>query len=121
MDSLCRLLPDETVNKKTYSDKHKRDAEPLSHIQNHILLESHLRFLDELYEETHSETSDEEGSDEESTMKLRKSVLIHKYLKYTEKEIAQRLIELSRMLRLGLSSQLEDEAPRKSGDITVYF
>ena len=83
-----RLLPDMTVNEETYSQKDERNAEPLSHVQYHILLETYLRFLDELNEETHSETSYEESADEESPVELVKSVSVHQDLEDTEKEIA---------------------------------
>ena len=89
---------------RQYAEKYERDAEPLAHVKYHILLEADLRLLDELDEETHAEASDEECSDEESSMELRKLVLIHQDLEYSQEEIAQSLVQLSRMLRLGLSS-----------------
>ena len=65
-----RLFLHEGVDQKSYSHQYKRDAEQLAHIQNHVLLKHDLRFLDELDEETHSETSDEEGSDKEASVHL---------------------------------------------------
>ena len=114
-----RLLLHIAVYKETDTKKHKRYAEPLSHIQDHILLETHLRFLDELYKEAHSETSDEEGADEEATVELRQTILVHQYLEYTEKEIAQGFIKLGRMLRLSLAAKLEDKSPWKRCHISV--
>ena len=92
MDDSCRLLPDITIYEKSYSQKDERYAQPLSHIQHHILLESHLRFFDELYQEAHSEASYKECSDEESSVKPVKPVPVHEYLEYSEKEIAERFI-----------------------------
>ena len=119
MDYHCRLLLHISVYEEAYTQKNERHAQPLSHIQNHILFESYLRLLDELDEESHSEASDEECSDEESPVELRKSVLVHQYLENSEKEVAQCFIKLSRMLRIGLSSEFEDESLRKVCHITV--
>ena len=66
MHDCSRLLLYLTVDQESYSEEDERHTEPLSHIEHHILLETYLRFLDELYEETHTETSDEESSDEEN-------------------------------------------------------
>jgi hypothetical protein len=114
-----RLLPDESIDKEADSYKDERYAEPLSHIQNHILLEAHLRFLDELYEETHSEKDDEEYTDEGSPVDLVQSEFIKTDEDYSEKSIAQSFIKLGRMLRESLAAKVEDETPRKICDITV--
>ena len=76
MNCSCRLFPYVTVDQEAYSKENERNAEPLTHIQYHVLLEHYLRFLDELYEETHSETSYEECSDEESAVEFVESVLV---------------------------------------------
>lgn len=119
MDYHSRLFLYMAVNQEADAEKDERNAEPLAHIQNHILLESDLRLLDEFYQEAHSEASDEECTDEEAAVQLRKSVFIHQYLEHTEKEIAQGLIELGRVLRFRLTSKLEDESPRKVRNISV--
>ena len=119
MHDCSRLFLYLAVNQESYSEEDERHAEPLSHIEHHILLETYLRFLDELYEETHSETSDEEGSDEESAVEVRQSVLVHKDLEDSEKEVAESLIKLGRMLRLSLSPEFKYESPRKACHITV--
>ena len=90
MNDSCRLLSDAAVDKKAHTKKDERNTEALTHIKNHILLETYLRLLDELDEEAHSEASDEECSDKESSMKLRKSVLVHQYLEYSQKEVASK-------------------------------
>ena len=108
-----RLLSDTTVHQEGDSDKNERNAEALSHIQDHIVLETHLRFLEELDEEAHTDTPDEEGADEESPMKFRQSVLVHQDLEYSQEEVAESLVKLCRMLRLSLVSEFENEAPRK--------
>ena len=119
MDYHSRLFLYMAVNQEADAEKDERNAEPLAHIQNHILLESDLRLLDEFYQEAHSEASDEECTDEEAAVQFRKSVFIHQYLEYTEKEIAQGLIELGRVLRFRLTSKLEDESPRKVRNISI--
>ena len=86
MDYPCRLLSDVAVHKETDAEKDERNTEPLSHIQYHILFEAHLRLLDEFDEETHAETSDEEGSDEESSVKSVEPVFIHEYLEDSEED-----------------------------------
>ena len=119
MYSFRRLLPDESIDEEADSYKDERNAEPLSHIQNHILLEAYLRFLDELYEETHSEKDDEEYTDEGSPVDLAQSELVKADEDNSEKSIAQSLIKLGRMLGESLAAQVEDETPRKICDITV--
>ena len=71
MDNHRRHLLDTGIYKETYSDKDERNTEPLTHVEYHVILESDLYLLDELDEETASETSDEECSDEESPVELR--------------------------------------------------
>ena len=83
-----RLFSDAAVHQEANTDKDKRNAEALSHIQDHILLETYLRLLDELDEEAHTEATDEEGADEESPMKFRQSVLVHQDLEYSKQEVA---------------------------------
>ena len=68
MDYHSRLFLYMAVNQEADAEKDERNAEPLAHIQNHILLESDLRLLDEFNQETHAEAADEEGSDEESAI-----------------------------------------------------
>ena len=82
-----RLLLDITVYKESDAEKNKRDTEPLSHIQDHVLLETDLRFLDEFYQKTHAEATDEECSYEEASVELRQSILIHQNLEYSQKKI----------------------------------
>ena len=88
MHDCSRLLLDIAIYKESDAEKDKRNAEPLTHIQNHILLESYLRLLDELYQETHAEATDEESSDEKASVKFRQPVLVHKYLEDSQKEVA---------------------------------
>ena len=113
MNCSSRLFFYVAVDKEAYAKQNERYAEPLSHIQYHILLEHHLRFLDEFDKESHSEATDEECSDEETAIEFIELILIHQYLEYSEEEIAERFIELSRMFRLGLASELENESPRE--------
>ena len=62
MDDHRRLLLYMGINKEGYTQDDERNAEKLSHVQDHILLESHLRLLDELYQETHSKQDASETS-----------------------------------------------------------
>ena len=104
MNDGCRLLSDAAVHQEANSDKDERNTEALSHIQDHTLLETYLRLLDELNEEAHSEATDKEGSDEESPMKLWKSVFVHQNLENSQEEVAESLIKLGRMFWRGFSS-----------------
>ena len=92
MLNFCRPLPDEAVNQNTSSQKYKWYAEPLTHIQDHSLFKTHLRFLDEFDEETHSEHCHEEYSYEFSSVHLPESVFIKKYQDYTKDGVAESLI-----------------------------
>ena len=116
-----RLFSDAAVHQEANTDKDKRNTETLSHIKDHIVLKTYLRLLDELDEEAHTEATDEEGADEESSMKFRQSVLVHQDLEHSQKEVTESLINLCRMLWLCLVSELKNEAPRKRGYITVNF
>ena len=60
MHGLGRLLLHKGIYQETYTYEDERYAQPLAHVQDHILFESDLRFLDELYEESHSEKDNEE-------------------------------------------------------------
>ena len=63
-----RHLLHSCIYKEAYTEKDERNTEPLTHVEYHVILKSDLYLLDELDEETASETSDEECSDEESPM-----------------------------------------------------
>ena len=121
MDYHRRLLLYMAVYKESDAQKDERYAEPLAHIENHVLFEADLRLLDELDEEAHAETSDEECSDEESAMELRQTVLIHQDLEDAQEEVAEGFVKLGRMLRLGLVTKLEDESPWQVCHVAVDF
>ena len=118
-DSLCRLFSDECINQESDADEDERNAEDLPHVENHVVLECDLRFLDELYEETHTETYDEEYADECSAIYLLQIELIHAQEHDSENQVAQCLVNLGRMFRFGFAPQVEDEAPRKGGHVSV--
>lgn len=118
-DGFCRLFSDKRINQESDADKDERNAENLSHIENHIVLECHLRFLDEFYEESHAETYDEEYADECSAIYLLQIELIHAQEHDSENQVAQCFVNLGRMFRFGFAPQVEDEAPRKSGHVSV--
>lgn len=118
-DSLRRLFSDECINQESDADEDERNAENLSHIEDHVVLECYLRFLDELYEEAHAETYDEEYADECSAIYLLQIELIHAQEHDSENQVAQCLVNLGRMFRFGFAPKVEDEAPRKSGHVSV--
>ena len=64
------------VNQNQDACYDKGNGENLSHIQSHILLETYLRLLDELDEEAHSETAQEEGPEKEAAGHLVETVLV---------------------------------------------
>ena len=99
-----RLLLYMTVYQESDAKKDERYAQPLAHVQGHVILEHDLRLLDEFYEESHSETSYKESADEEASVKLWQAVLVHQYLEDSQKEIAQCLIKLGRVFRFSLPS-----------------
>lgn len=118
-DSLRRLFSDECINQESDADEDERDAENLSHVENHVVLECYLRLLDEFYEEAHTETYDEEYADECSAIYLLQIELVHAQEHDSENQVAQCLVNLRRMFRFGFASQIEDEAPRQSGHVAV--
>ena len=114
-----RHLADEGINQKANADKNERNTQNLSHVQSHRLLKSHLWFLDEFYQEAHAEKHDEEDADECAPINLVQFEPVHPEEDETENQIAECLIQLRRVFRLGLSAKLEDKAPRKIGNITI--
>ena len=69
----------------------------MSHVEKHILLEFHLRVLDELDEEAGTEAADEEPADEEAAVHLVQFLFIDEDEDYAEDEVAESLVELGRM------------------------
>ena len=62
----CFLLSVETH--EIYSDNHKRDTEPLAHVQRHAVFKVHLVFFQELDEEAESENLRQAESEEETAV-----------------------------------------------------
>ena len=91
----------------------------MSHIENHILLETDLRLLYEFNQEAHAETSDKEGTEKEAPVNLVGLVSVKRKQQEAEDEIGEGLIELGRMLWHGLTPEFEDEAPGQGGLIAV--
>ena len=60
------LLPVETH--EIHPDNHKRDTEPLAHVQRHVVLKVHLVFFQELDEETEGENLRQAESEEETAV-----------------------------------------------------
>lgn len=121
MDNHCRLILVFGIHQQEYADEYEWDTQKLAHIEQHILLESHLRLLDELYQETHAEKHYEEYPDKCASSDVFQLVAVHPQENQSENQIAQRLVYLRRMMRNGLPCPQENEAPRKRGDIPVYL
>ena len=66
----CRLLLLPCIDKEAYSKDDERDAEDLTHVEQHGFLELHLRLLDEFDDESHSEAHNEEYADESAAIDL---------------------------------------------------
>ena len=97
MDSTGRKLADSGIDKEADAQKYERYAEPLPHVEEHVLLELNLRILDELDEETGAEAADEKPSDEKATVDLVESLFIDKDEDDAENEVAESLVELGRV------------------------
>ena len=108
-----RLFPNECIDKETDAYEDERNAQTLPHVEDHIVLERNLRLLDEFYQESHSEADDEEYADKCASIQFVEFVSVHPYQDYSQYEIAERLINLCRMFRLGFVPQIEYESPRK--------
>ena len=116
-----RQFHPECIHEESYSEKDERDAQKLSHIKGHILLEINLRFLDEFYEESHPETYDKENPYECAPIDLVKLLDIQPKKEKPENQIAERFIKLSRMFGFGFTPEVKHESPRKSSDVSVYL
>ena len=92
-----RKLADGRIDEETDTEKDEWDAEPLPHVEKHILLELHLRVLDELDEEAGTETADEEPTDEEAAVHLVQFLFVDEDEDDAEDEVAESLVELGRM------------------------
>ena len=52
-------------------------------------------------------------------MEFRQPVLVHKDLEHSEKEVAEGLVKLRRMLWFGLTTKFEDESPWKVCNVSI--
>ena len=82
------LAPLQAVDNQTYTRNNERDAEYLAHIQDHIFLESYLRFLDELDKETHTEKHYEENTEKSPSFEFRQTVFVQSHKYQTQNQIA---------------------------------
>ena len=92
------------------TNNHQRNAQQLSHIEGHALLEIHLIFLQKLDEEAESENSCEAKSEEETTLIGFQLFIEHNHHD-EQHEISYSFIELCRMARHHIHP-FEDESPR---------
>ena len=119
MDNSGRLFAHEGIYQKYHTCKNERDAQDLSHIQGHRFLKSHLRLLDEFYQETHAKEYDKEDAYKCSPIDLFQLILVHPKKNQTKEQIAESLVKLCRMFRLSLTAKVEDKAPREASHIAI--
>ena len=89
---LCRLFPDKGIDQEADSEQDERNAEELSHIEDHIILKGYLRLLDELDQESGTEADNEKNTDECSPVHLLEAIFVEQNQADSEKEIGQGLI-----------------------------
>jgi len=121
MDCEGRLALEMAHNEDYYTCNYEWEAEKLTHVECHGLLEAHLRLLDEFDEESHSKEDDEEESEDFASLHLLDSVFIAPHQEETQQDIAECLIQLCRMLRESFASELEYESPWEVSHVTVYL
>lgn len=115
------FLLHEGPHQEAYSKKDERYGQKLSHIERHVLLESHLGVLYKLDQEAAAEASDEEYSHEGSPINLGKFPLVKGKEDKAKEKICSRLIQLGGVAGNGFSVALEDEAPGKVCGVAVDF
>lgn len=93
--SLCLLLPVE--EHKIYPYNHKRNTQPLPHIQRHAVFKVYLVLFQELYEEAEYKDFRQAEAEEEATVQLFAVVLIQENHNKEEDEVGDCLIKLCRM------------------------
>ena len=121
MNRPCRHLLRECIHQDDDARHYERDREELAHVEDHSLLESNLRFLDEFDDEPHSEASDQEKSEEYPARKLVELLPVQPDKDKPQDEIGAGFVQLGRMLGFCLSPKVENESPWEAGDITVYL
>ena len=89
-DWLTGKRPDDEEN----TGQGKRNAENLTHIEDHVGLESHLIVLYELNEETCGKSTDKEGAEEETPTVATALLPVHPHHESEQGEICQRLVNL---------------------------
>ena len=98
---------------------HKRDAEPLAHVQSHGVFKLNLWFLDELDEEPHAEATDQEPAEVETAVGFVKLLPVEPQQYQSQNQIGKSLIQLRGMLWLGFAAKVEHETPGQGSDVAV--
>ena len=105
------IRPDEAAD----PDEHERDTQELAHIEDHVLLERHLRVLHELDEDAASEAHDEEYTGESTPVHLVKTPFVKGIEHKAQEEVCAAFIKLGGMAGNGFPVSLEDESPGRAG------
>lgn len=108
-----RQLFDEGPDYESNAKENEGDAEELSHVKEHSLLEFHLRILYEFYEETSAEAADEEDSGDDSPVEFIFAEEIQRKEDYSKGKIERGLVQLRWMTGNGFPVPLEYKAPGK--------
>ena len=108
------------MNHKINTYCHKRNTEPLSHIQHHTILKAFLIFLDKLYEETEYKDGSQTQAEEKSPMQMFLLSTIQIPHQQTDAEISQRLVKLCWMTGVHIYP-FEHKSPRHIRGKTYNF
>ena len=103
-----------TPYQKQDAGQDERQAQPLSHVENHAGLEVRLILLDKFYEEPHAEKDDEEDTEDGAGAQPVESGAVQPQEDKAEDAVAESLVYLGGVMRQTVSPGVsyEDEAPR---------
>ena len=107
-----------TFNHAPHADGDEGNGQELSHVEKHVLLEAHLHVLRKLYEEAEGEDQGQAETEEKACAHALSMAAVEVPAYEEEHKIGYRLVELSRMSRLGAhgAGLKEIESPRHGGD-----
>ena len=119
----CRTAFPCTPYQKQDAGQDERQAQPLSHVENHAGLEGGLILLDEFYEKPHAEEDDEENAEDGAGAQPVESGAVQPQEDKAEDAVAEGLVYLGGVMRQAVSPGVsyEDEAPRKVRICAVYL
>ena len=124
-----RVLPPQCSDNQPNAGDNERDAEQLTHIEEHTLFELLLDVLDELDAEAAAEDQQEETAEQEAGTLARVVFLVEPGIDEEDHQVAEGFIELRRVRRcredriapslVGTQVGDETEGPRHIGLVTV--